>query len=231
MPKFDRKKVNQKQHIYFMPGLAADKAIFDYIKLPDAKFEMHFLAWKIPTSKEQSLASYVQDLLKEVKHQNAVLVGVSFGGIIVQEMKKFYNPKQVIIISSVKHEEELPTRLKIIKKTKAYKLAPITVLTNIEHFAKYAFGKFAKQRAELYKKYLSVRDKTYLQWAIYNVLHWQQTQDYSDIIHIHGDKDIVFPIENIKNCVVVKNGTHIMILNKAKKISKILQEVLIFDKN
>ncbi len=213
-----------------MPGLAADKAIFDYIKLPEDKFEMHFLEWKMPDSKKQSLESYVQNLVKEIKHKNAVLVGVSFGGIIVQEMKKYYKANRVIIISSVKHEKELPSRLKMVKKTKAYKLTPISILTNIEHFAKYAFGKFAKQRAELYKKYLSVRDKTYLQWAIYNVLHWKQTQDYSEVIHIHGDKDVIFPIENIKDCIVVKNGTHVMILNKAKKISQILQEVLIFDK-
>ena len=213
-----------------MPGLAADKAIFDYIKLPEDKFEMHFLEWKIPDSKKQSLESYVQNLVKEIEHKNAVLVGVSFGGIIVQEMKKYYKANRVIIISSVKHEKELPSRLKMVKKTKAYKLTPISILTNIEHFAKYAFGKFAKQRAELYKKYLSVRDKTYLQWAIYNVLHWKQTQDYSEVIHIHGDKDVIFPIENIKDCIVIKNGTHVMILNKAKKISQILQEVLIFDK-
>ena len=37
------------------------------------------------------------------------------------------------------------------------------------------------------------------------------------------DKDEIFPIKNIKNSIIVKNGTHIMILNKAKTISKILE--------
>jgi len=214
-----------------MPGLAADKAIFDYIKLPKDKFELHFLEWKIPSHKKQDLDSYIKELVKDIKYPNAVLVGVSFGGIIVQEMRKFYQPKQVIIISSVKHESELPKRLQIARKTKAYKLTPIKILTNIEQFAKYAFGDFAKNRAELYKKYLSVRDKTYLQWAIFNVLHWKQTLPTKDIIHIHGDQDVIFPIKNISNPIVVKGGTHVMILNKAKKISQILQEVITFDEN
>jgi esterase/lipase len=213
-----------------MPGLAADKAIFDYIQLPNDIFELHYLSWKIPKSNKQSLKEYLKELVKDIKHKNAVLIGVSFGGIIVQEMRKYYNARQIIIISSVKHENELPKRLKFVRNTKAYKLTPISVLTNIENFAKYAFGDFAKQRVELYKKYLSVRDKTYLQWAIYNVLHWKQTMDYSDVIHIHGDSDTIFPITNISNSIIVKNGTHVMILNKAKKISQILQEVITFDK-
>ncbi len=217
------------QHIYFMPGLAADKAIFDYIFLPEDKFKLHFLEWKIPTSNRQSLDSYVKLLVHEIKHPNAVLVGVSFGGIIVQEMQKYYQAKKIIIISSVKHESEFPKRLQVVRKTKTYKLTPISILTNIEKFAIFAVGDFAKKRVELYKKYLSVRNKTYLQWAIYQVLHWKQSLDTKDILHIHGDKDVIFPIQNIKKCILIKGGTHVMIINKAKKISKILEEVLTFE--
>ncbi len=211
-----------------MPGLAASSAIFEYLDLPKDSYQIHYLEWLIPKTKNESLDDYVKRLCLDVK-DNAVLIGVSFGGIIVQEMRKYIHPKQVIIISSVKHESELPKRLQVIRNTKAYKLTPIPVLTNIEHFAKYAFGDFAKKRAELYKKYLSVRDKTYLTWAIYNVLHWKQTLDADKIIHIHGDSDKIFPLKNISNAIVVENGTHVMILNKAKKISKILQEVITFD--
>ena len=71
-----------------------------------------------------------------------------------------------------------------------------------------------------------MRDEKYLPWAIKNVLHWKQKSDFSNTIHIHGNKDGIFPIKNIKNCIIVDGGTHIMILNKAKKINKILEEVL-----
>lgn len=212
-----------------MPGLAASSAIFEHLELPKEKYQIHYLEWLIPDTKEETLDNYVKRLCKKVSEDNFVLIGVSFGGIIVQEMSKYIKPKQVIIISSVKHENELPKRLQYIRNTKAYKLAPISVLTNIEHFAKYAFGDFTKKRVELYRKYLSVRNKTYLTWAIYNVLHWKQTLDYSNVIHIHGNEDRVFPIKNIKNAVIVEKGTHIMILNKAKKINIILQEVIKFN--
>ncbi|PHO00078.1 alpha/beta hydrolase, partial [Rhodobacteraceae bacterium 4F10] len=56
------------------------------------------------------------------------------------------------------------------------------------------------------------------------VLHWKQEESIPGIIHIHGKKDEVFPIKYIKNSIEIENGTHVMILNKAKTISEILKK-------
>ncbi len=216
----------EKIHIYFVPGLAASTSIFEYIKLPEDRFEIHFIPWLIPKTKKEELADYAKRMCKSISETNFVLVGVSFGGIVVQEMRKFCKPLKTVIISSVKHHNEFPLRLKIAKKTKAYKLAPIKALANIESFAKYAYGDTIKKRVELYKKYLSMRDEKYLPWAIHNVLHWKQDKVNENLIHIHGNKDGIFPIKNIKNCIVIEGGTHVMILNKAKQINRILAEIL-----
>ena len=73
---------------------------------------------------------------------------------------------------------------------------------------------------------MSVRDEKYLNWAIHNVLHWKNTSPQENIIHIHGNKDEIFPIKYIKNCIPVEGGTHAMIIVKAKKISAIIEELL-----
>ncbi len=212
-----------KIHIYFVPGLAASSKIFEFIKLPENKFELHFLEWLIPLSLSESIEEYAKRMSAYITEENPVLVGVSFGGIMVQEMSKHVNAQKVIIISSVKSKNEFSKRLKILQKTKAYKLFPTKVVSNIEDFSSIVFGRFAKKRIELYKKYLSVRDETYLTWAIDHVLNWQQTMPQKNILHIHGENDHIFPIKNIKNCIPIDNGTHIMILNKAKTINGILK--------
>ena len=217
---------NEKIHLYFVPGLAASTSIFEYIKLPKEKFEIHLLPWLIPLTKEESLESYAKRMCSSITEKNHVLIGVSFGGIMVQEMSKISNPLKTIIISSVKHHDEFPLRLKIAKNTRAYKLTPVKALNNIENYAKFLYGDVIKKRADLYKKYLSMRDEKYLPWAIKNVLHWKQKSDFSNTIHIHGNKDGIFPIKNIKNCIIVDGGTHIMILNKAKKINTLLEREL-----
>ena len=59
-------------------------------------------------------------------------------------------------------------------------------------------------------------EKTYLDWAIEQMVLWDRVEVDKKVIHIHGDADAIFPIKNIRNCIVVKGGTHIMILSKYK---------------
>ena len=59
------------------------------------------------------------------------------------------------------------------------------------------------------------------------MISWNQEETSSDIIHIHGDKDPVFPIKNISNCIIVKGGTHIMIINKYKWFNENLPKLIL----
>ena len=216
-----------KIHVYFMPGMAASSTIFERIQLPSDTFEMHLLEWLLP-EKEETIEHYAQRIAKNITHDNIILVGVSFGGILVQEMKPFVKTRKVIIISSVKSNMEYPKRFIIAKTTKAYKLIPTKLLENIESLAKFTFGSSSiKQRVKLYEKFLAVRDKVYLDWAIEQIINWKRTVADLEIIHIHGDADEVFPIKNIKKCIAVKGGTHIMILSKYRWISDNLPKIML----
>ncbi len=212
-------------HVYFIPGMAASVSIFEYISLPKEQFKCYTISWKIP-EKNESIKMYAKRMCKEVKHENCVLVGVSFGGIMVQEMSKYLKIKKLIIISSVKNRYELPKRMQIARKTKVYKLLPTSIISKIENWEKLAFGDFAKKRAAMYQKYLSINDKTYLDWAIEKMVCWDQEKTPVGLIHIHGDRDVVFPISNIKNCITVTQGTHVMIVNRARWFNKYLPQII-----
>jgi hypothetical protein len=213
-------------HVYFMPGMAANPSIFEHIKLPEDQFEIHWLKWIIPVDNE-AIESYAKRMLTSITHKNNVLIGVSFGGILVQEMSKLGDFKKVIAISTIKTKFELPKRMKIARITGAYRIIPTQLLGNVEALAKYTFGKTVTKRVELYKKYLSVSDKRYLDWAIKTVIFWDQEKALPNIIHIHGEKDAVFPIKNINGCIVVKGGTHIMIINKYKWFNEHLPQLIL----
>jgi len=217
----------EKIQLYCMPGLGASPKIFEYISLPEDWFDIHILEWKIPLSLEESIEDYSQRMCEDIKHKNPVLVGVSFGGMIVQEMAKIINVQKIILVSSIKSHHELPNRLKVIRDTKAYKLFPAKIAENLDEYTKYFLGDFLKKKAELYKMYLSVRNAEYMKWAIYNVLHWKQETPPENILHIHGTDDHVFPHKHIVNFIPIENGKHEMILMKAKSISKIIEENLL----
>ena len=203
---------NSKQSVYLMPGMAADPTIFEYLKFPE-EFDVNWLSWKIP-NKNESLQDYAARMCEEIDQPEPVLIGVSFGGVLVQEMSKIIKTKKVIIISSVKSHHELPPRMKFARDTGIYKYLPTGFLDYIYQIERLPVGNFIKKRLQLYKTYLSVNDKDYLDWSIKNIVCWEQENPPENLIHIHGDQDLVFPIRYIKDCITVKGGTHIMILNR-----------------
>lgn len=213
-------------HVYLMPGMAANPIIFEHIQLTEDRFKIHWLEWIIPYDNE-SIADYAQRMCEFIKYENIVLLGVSFGGVLVQEMSKHVEVRKLIIVSSVKSMDELPKHMLLAKRTKAYKLVPTRLASNVDAFAKYAFGNNVTKRMELYKKYLSVTDNRYLSWAIEQMVCWKQKTYNPDIVHIHGDNDSVFPIKNISNCITLKHGTHIMIINKFKWFNENLPSIIL----
>ena len=213
-------------HVYFMPGMAANPSIFENIKLPENAFETHWLEWEIPTP-DETIGDYAKRMCEKIIHENPVLIGVSFGGIMVQEMSRHIQIRKLIIISSIKSKHELPRRMKLAKLTKAYKLIPTRLIGDVDKLAKYALGETVSKRIDLYKKYLSVNDPGYLYWAIKQVILWEQEEPIPNIIHIHGEKDGVFPSKHISNFIKVNGGTHIMVINKYKWFNEHLPSLIL----
>lgn len=212
--------------VYFMPGLAASPAIFENIKLDKNEFEVVLLEWKIPF-KGESLQDYAKRIADDITRSNPVIIGVSFGGILVQEISKIISVRKTIIISSVKSSKEFPTTFKLAKLTYIYKIFPTTILQNIESYIPDSINnKYLKGRKGLYKKFLSVRDKLYLEWSIEQVVLWDRAEPDPDVIHIHGSKDEVFPIKYIPNCIVVEGGTHIMVINRFRWFNEKLPDLI-----
>ncbi|WP_169630358.1 alpha/beta hydrolase [Flavobacterium sp. ASW18X] len=215
-----------KIHVYFVPGMAASPAIFDHIQLDPELFTCHFLKWHLP-DKKTTLKAYAQQMAHQIKHTDPVLIGVSFGGLVVQEMAKFLKVRKLIIISSVKTYKEMPKRIRLARLTQIHRIFPMSIFENVEFLAKYAMGEKVKNRLKLYQIYLDVRDRRYLHWAINQIVNWKQELPLKNIIHIHGDTDKVFPVNNIKNCITVNNGKHTMIIYRAKWFNEHLPAIIL----
>ena len=138
----------EKTPLYFMPGLAASPKIFENLAVDMDRYTLHYLNWIEPQTTDEDINSYAYRLSAQIKEKNPVLIGISFGGIIVQELASYVHPKKVIIVSSVKHQDELPKRFKIAKLTKIYKVFPTVVIENLEDYLEFFIGKGLKKRAE-----------------------------------------------------------------------------------
>ncbi|MDC0612815.1 alpha/beta hydrolase [bacterium] len=211
-------------HVYLMPGMSANSLIFEKIKFPK-NFELHKLDWISPNI-DESIENYAERLSEKIVHKNPVLIGVSFGGILVQEISKIIKVNKLIIISSIKCNKEMPSHMKFGKITKSYKLIPVKWINDFESLISFVLGPKIKKRVDLYRKYLSVRDENYLSWSLREMIEWKQSKPLKNIIHIHGTKDLVFPTLYIKNFIEVPRGDHAMILKRAEWINQNLPKMI-----
>mgnify|MGYP002014370297 FL=1 len=165
-------------------------------------------------------------MCKSILHEKPVLLGVSFGGVLVQEMAKYISVRNIIIISSIKNKMELPLPMKMAQRTNLHKLLPIQWIKNIDNLVLFAFGKGIKRRLELYQRYLSERDPDYLYWAINSLVHWDQIQTPLNIFHIHGASDTVFPTKNLSEPFIKIKGGHAAIITQANWFNTELPKLL-----
>ena len=212
-------------HVYLMPGMSANSLIFEKIKFPE-NFKLHKLDWINPDI-DESIENYAKRLSEKIVHKNPVLIGVSFGGILVQEISKIVKVDKLIIISSIKCNKEMPSHMKFGKITKSYKLLPVKWINDFESLISFVLGPKIKKRVDLYRKYLSVRDENYLSWSLREMIEWKQSKPLKNIIHIHGTKDLIFPTLYIKNFIEVPRGDHAMILKRAEWINQNLPKMII----
>ena len=216
----------QKIPVYLMPGLGAGPKIFKGLNLPP-RYELHGMHWEIPY-KEESLESYVKRIKQQIKHPNPILLGVSFGGIIIQELAKQIAVKQLIIISSIKHQNEFKPSYKIAYKLKIYKILPVQILKKIDWLEKKALTQRFKQKMQLYQRFLEIDNPYYIRWSIRQILAWKQTQTLPDFVQFVGEKDPVFPPRYIKAPkIIVPEGRHDMMVYQMKWFNQHLPSYLL----
>ncbi|MEZ4772579.1 MAG: alpha/beta hydrolase [Bacteroidia bacterium] len=211
--------------IYLISGLGADARVFE--KLNFKEYDTELIHWSIP-AKEESLESYVEKLLDQIEEKEGItLLGVSFGGIIAQEMGRKINCQRIILVSSIVTPKEFSFPVKILRRVRIDKLFGGVFLRKAgEWFAPYFFSVKEKQEKKMLKEIVRETDIRFLRWAINKIMEWQELGNSAEILRIHGNKDRIFPGKRIEGAVVINNGGHFMIYNRANEIVKIIEDVV-----
>lgn len=210
--------------LYFIPGLGADYRLFS--KQKKAGFKFQVLEWIRP-KKGETLQQYSLRLSEGIHDKSDfVLLGVSLGGLVAQEIAKVYPPKKLILISSAKCTAEIPFYLRILRILPLHRLFPGSLLRAMGRRARLILGGIPGEDSKDILEMVAAADPVFIEWGIDQVIHWNCKTSLKDIVHFHGTSDIVFPACWIKNAILVKGGTHIMILAQAEKVNKLIRDAL-----
>lgn len=210
--------------IYLIPGVGANDIIFENLDL--SGYEIVHLKWP-KHKKNEHIETYVKKLLPQIKKDTQpILIGMSFGGVIAVELSKLINPYKVILISSIKTYHERPLKLLFLNSLKFHRLVPGKLVVNFRFWMRWFLGKLSDHDHELINRMIEDIDIEFNEWAVDQVIHWKNEEIPDNLTHIHGTRDRIFPHFYIKNAIWIKGGTHFMVVNRAKEISKIIRKEL-----
>lgn len=214
----------EKPICYILSGLGADERVFEQIDF--GRFSPVFIPWE-PLTKDLSFESYVKQLGRHVQTSKPILIGISFGGIVAQEMSGLFGNCPVLIISSVKTRSELTPLMRFSGKTGLEKLIPMKWVLKNKRINHWLFGTKTKREKETLDQILADSDPAFTKWAIHQVSTWKRNEKISgQVLHIHGDQDRIFPLKNVHPDYVIPGGTHFMTVSKHEEVSKVIQEAL-----
>jgi pimeloyl-ACP methyl ester carboxylesterase len=213
-----------QRDVYFISGLGADWRVFQRLTL-DGYRPIH-IRWERPLRGE-SIEQYARRLLRQITSEQPILVGLSFGGLMAVEMAKLCHPIQVVVISSATTTTQIPAYFRVFRWLPLQLVVPFKqLLWAVYWLLNWLFGLDTPEDCSLFKQVLVDTDPDFLKWAINRVVGWRNCVVPNNLVHIHGGRDRIFPQGHQAADIVVPNGGHLMVLNRAEEISQQLTGVL-----
>ena len=213
-----------KGKIYCISGLGADYSVFK--KLFIEHYELVPVHWA-PFDLNDNLSTYARKLAVQIDDKNAIIIGLSFGGMLAVEIAKQQPTRKIFIISSAKTFSGL--RMPgggVVRWLFKTKILPARCYTIPNRVAFDYFGAKTPEEKQLLRAVMRASDGRLMKWALKKLLTWENKTCPENVIHIHGTADRIIPSAIVNPDYWIEGGTHIMVYNRADEISKIISDCL-----
>lgn len=212
------------RHIYFIPGMGTTKEVFKNIDLHVDN--VHYLEFPEP-EKEETLKEYSHRMALPISDENEnILIGMSMGGFVAQEISLLKKVAKLILLSSYTKGQDWQIMLELIKKFNLTKLMADRAFKDIVLAALALMPGYSKPEKSFLLKMAKQFSANYYKFAAKRLVNWEPAQLNCPVIKIHGTKDELFPIEKVNANYTVQGGGHLMIMNKQTEISKYLNQAI-----
>lgn len=211
------------ERIYCIPGIGADETVFKKLQVPGK--ELVHIHWP-EFDKHDELGCYAQKIIPQIKEENPVILGLSFGGMLAIEIAKIHPVRKIILVSSAKTKYELPQYGKFFRTLILSQVIPSFLYTIPNTVTYKLFGAHKEEEIDMLKGVFENTDGKLMKWAMKAITLWRNETYPEPLVHIHGTADKILPIENIHANYIIEGGSHIMIYNRAQEISNIIAKEL-----
>lgn len=220
--------------LILLPGLGSTPAVFDYQRKAFGD-RLETPAF-IPHEHGESVAGYAQRWAKKLSKPNddrpLFIGGVSFGGMLAQEMAMHLDPKPraVLLISTTREPNKVTGIMQLAELMGRF--VPTGSVNKSLPLMKLAFalreGLDDDDKGRLMQGAREV-DQAMTKWASTVAASWsgyQPPSDYPPVHQIHSRKDWVIkaPSENVPNVELIDGNRHLLHMTHATTVNRFLFE-------
>jgi len=212
--------------LYLIPGTGTDKRLFteQFKEFP------HLIVpqWLVPLSKKESVISYAKRMSAEIDTSSPFIVGgVSLGGMIAQEIALTLRPAAVLLISTCSDSKSISLVHRLAGKL--MRRTPNPVVRLQFKIAASLVNRLTPARLvhkEIYAHMLKEMSPELVRWQSGAATEWKLSQPLSvPVFHIHGTKDKIIPLKNIKADATVPGG-HLINVTDAGAVNTHIKKFL-----
>lgn len=209
---------------YFISGMAADERVFKYVRLPEG-YEIVHLTW-IPPQKDESLPSYAVRMAERIDTSEPfILVGLSFGGMLVTEIAKRFPPVKAILIASVPLSSHLPGYFRVAAALRLHKVVPIGLVKVSARLKRFITNERSEDKKLLWE-IIKSSDPAFIRWSMEAVLKWKNEEMPQPVLHIHGTRDEILPARYTTPTHIIPKAGHLMVITRPDEVNTILYNAL-----
>ena len=210
-------------HYYVISGMGADHRVFSRIDFPENHTH---LPW-IENLKDESLQDFSLRMAKDITHPSPTIIGLSFGGIVAQEIAAQIFIKELILISTVKNKDEKPWFMGIAGALHVPDMLPDSLLKRANKLMAYAFSLVNPDEQEVLQSCFENTSPEHLKWAMNQIANWEGVQHNTPMYHIHSTEDKVFSSSKSKTDADIQfTGGHLAVFTNATELNEILRKKL-----
>lgn len=211
--------------LYMIPGSATDYRVFaPQLEQFPGITSPH---WLPPLKLKESLESYAWRLGEEIDVSRPfILGGVSLGGMIAQQMALSLQPKGLILIATCHTSKALPwTRRVMGKFTRALPDFAVRIMLLL---LSQGVSLSRLKRRKTYAQMLREMPPRLVRWQSGAATEWKpKTLLTLPVFQIHGEKDPVIPVGNVRPTRVVKGGGHLINVTHESEVNAFIRESIV----
>ena len=210
--------------VYLIPGTGSDARLFDALNIEQST---EVIEYEIP-KKGETMADYARTLAQQIDTSRRFsIIGVSLGGMLAVEMSKYLPAEEVIVVSSAKTREELPTTYRFFQKVPIYHLIGGRTYKFFTRLFQPFYEPLSENDEIVWQAILEGKDPLFMRRAVPIIIEWEnKSYDNERITHIHGTKDRTIPVKNVQNAILIEDATHMMMMDRAEEVSNLIRTVI-----